>query len=464
MLAGMAKPKDLHRCTDCGATAPRWLGRCTTCDAWGTLEPDPGQGATTAEAVGSGPDPVMLDSVDVSAALPFPTGVDELDRVLDGGLVPGSVTLLGGEPGVGKSTLVLEVLANAGTPRHPALLVCGEESPGQVRGRAERLEIRRDNVLLLADTDVDAVCAHAEAVDASLIVVDSVQTLKSGGCSGSPGTPGQVLASAQALVEFAKRTGRSVVLVGHVTKEGDVAGPRALEHVVDTVLSFEGDRRHALRMLRAHKHRFGGTDEVGCFEMRRGGLVALPDPSTRLLEGRPVGVPGSVAAAVLDGARPLLVEAQALVVPAAAPIARRSGSGVDTARLALVCAVLEQHAGVEFAGWDVFAAVTGGVSVTESGFDLALVLALASAALEVPIEPYTVVVGEVGLAGELRPVPRLEQRLREAAHHGFCSALVPAPVPSDLALAFEAHGLEIVGVGGIAEILHVLETTDTAAA
>jgi len=401
----------------------------------------------------------MLDDVDVSASIPFSTGVGELDRVLGGGLVPGSVTLLGGEPGVGKSTLVLEVLGNAGTPGNPALLQCGEESPAQVRGRAERLAVCTTNLMVLADTDVHSVCARAEAHDVALLAVDSIQTLRCADSPGAPGTPAQVLACAQVLVEYAKRTGVAVVLVGHVTKDGDVAGPRALEHVVDTVLHFEGDRRHSLRMLRVRKHRFGGTDELGCFEMRSGGLVALADPSTRLLEGRPLGVPGSVAAAVLDGSRPLLVEAQALVAAPIGPPTRRS-SGLDTTRVALVTAVLEKLEGVSAAGSDVFTTVTGGISVNDPAFDLALLMALASAVMEKPLDPRTVMVGEVGLAGEIRPVPRIEQRVREAVRHGFEAAVVPAPVPPELALDPRLDGFELIGVASIAEIVGVLTTTD----
>jgi DNA repair protein RadA/Sms len=392
--------------------------------------------------------PVPIAEAVGDAVAPVPTGEAELDRVLGGGLVPGSVTVLGGEPGVGKSTLLLQALASIADGRgHPAaggaptpggvsgrggascLYVTAEESARQVALRAERLGVSSPSLWLVAETSLAHVIGHVDALAPDVVVVDSIQTVHDPDLPSAPGSVGQVRGCAQRLVGEAKARGVSVVLVGHVTKEGGLAGPRVLEHLVDTVLAFDGERHHALRMLRAAKHRFGSTHELGLFEMGEGGLVGVPDPSALFLADRQPGVPGSVVAPVLDGQRPLLVEVQALVVPSNAPSPRRTVQGVDAGRLNQVLAVLERHAELDLSRAEVHVAVAGGVRVGEPGADLAMALAVVSSATERPLPADLVTCGEVGLGGELRQVHRTERRLAEAARLGFRRAVVPRSAP-----------------------------------
>lgn len=413
--------------------AGRWAGRCPGCGEWNSLEPcaDPGgrTGGGGRPAEPGAPAAVPLADVDPAACRPCPTGVPELDRVLSGGLLPGSVTLVYGEPGVGKSTLLLQVLTSVAARGRPVLLVSAEESAGQVRGRAERLGPLPPGLMVLADAGVAAAEAAVDALDPELVVVDSVQTLAEPGTTGGPGTVAQVRACVDRLARLARARGTATVLVGHVTKEGAVAGPRALEHLVDTVVAFEGDRHHSLRVLRAVKHRFGTTGEVGLFEMGESGLEAVADPGPLMLGDRRAEVPGSVVAPVLEGRRPLLVEIQALACTGAPGAARRNVQGLDPRRLAAVLAVLECRAGIEVAGLEVFASATGGVRVAEPAADLPLALAVASAVAGVPCPADLVSCGEIGLAGEIRHVPGADLRLREAARLGFTRALVPPSAP-----------------------------------
>jgi DNA repair protein RadA/Sms len=382
------------------------------------------------------------------ACAPVPTGDAELDRVLGGGLVPGSVTVVGGEPGTGKSTLLLQALASVAAGGPACLYVTAEESARQVALRAERLGVREPGLWLVADTSLPHIVGHVDALAPAVVVVDSIQTVHDPDLGSAPGSVGQVRGCAQRLVAEAKARGVSVVLVGHVTKEGGLAGPRVLEHLVDTVLSFEGDRHHALRMLRATKHRFGSTHELGLFEMGEAGLVGVPDPSALFLADRQPGVPGSVVAPVLDGQRPLLVEVQALVVPSTAPAPRRTAQGLDGGRLAQVLAVLERHAGLDVGRAEVHVAVAGGVRVLETGVDLAVALAVASAATGRPLPSDLVTCGEVGLGGELRQVQRTERRLAEAARLGFAHAVVPRSAPD------APTGLTLDRAATIAEAIH----------
>ena len=398
---------------------------------------------------GAGPGPVALAEVDLSAAGPSPTGIDELDRVLGGGLVPGSVTLLGGEPGVGKSTLLLQVLRAAARRGARALLVCAEESPRQVRLRAERIGAMPETLFLLADTDVGAVPAAVGDVGATLVVVDSVQAVHDGSVAGPAGSVAQVRASAEALGAMAKATEVPVVLVGHVTKDGTLAGPRLLEHMVDTVLTVEGDRHHTLRSVRAVKHRFGPVGELGLFEMGDGGLASVPDPYRLLLGDRRPGQPGSTVLTAVEGRRPLLVEVQALVVDSTAGTygPRRQAQGVDSGRLSMLLAVLERRAGLHLGRSDVFASVVGGIRLSEPAADLAVVVALASAAHQRPAAPDLVVFGEVGLGGEVRRVPDAPRRLAEAARLGFRRALVPAGSGD------APPGMELVAITDVGQVL-----------
>lgn len=427
----MTRTHTSFACTDCGTTAPRWAGRCAGCGSWNTLveEPPPAAGAA---GVGPGPHTRAVPLAEAGGPewAPRPTGVDEVDRVLGGGLVPGSVTLVGGEPGVGKSTLLLQVLARE--PRR-CLLVAAEESPQQVRLRAERLGAVSPRMWVVAATDVGDIEAQVDEVEPQLLVVDSIQAVVEPGTAGPPGSVAQVRAAAARLVRLAKERNLTTVLVGHVTKDGSLAGPRVLEHLVDTVLAFGGDRHHALRLLRAPKHRFGPTTELGLFEMTEAGLAAVADPGHLFLSDRRGGLPGSVVVPALDGRRPLLVELQALVTPgppAGSGIApRRSAQGLDGGRLSMLLAVLDKRAGVRLGRDDVYAVAVGGARVSDPGADLPLALALASAAAGSALAPQLVACAEVGLGGELRQVPQLAHRVAEAARLGFTEALVPPSAP-----------------------------------
>jgi len=373
-----------------------------------------------------------LFEVDCEAAGPRPTGIDELDRVLGGGLVPGSVTLVGGEPGIGKSTLLLQAVIEMAERGLRALVVCAEESAQQVKRRAVRLGPLPAGVWVIADTSLTAVRAAVDLVAPDVLVADSIQTLFDPEVDSAPGSVSQVRACALGLVELSKSRGLATVIVGHVTKEGTLAGPRLLEHMVDTVLSFEGERHHALRLLRASKHRFGPTGELGLFEMTDGGLRGVPDPSGLFLGDRRRLAPGSVVFAAMEGHRPLLVEIQALVAGSGLQMPRRSASGLDSGRLALQIAVLDERAGISLTGREVYVSAVGGVRVNEPGADLATSLALASAARNIAVANDLVACGEVGLAGELRQVAHMPRRLAEAARLGFRQALVPisAEVPA----------------------------------
>jgi len=380
-----------------------------------------------------------IAEIDVEAARCRPTGVPELDRVLGGGLVPGAVVLLAGEPGVGKSTLLLEVARQyAAAGGLPALVVTGEESMAQVRLRAERTAALHPGLYLAAETDLGAVLGQVEAVQPGLLVVDSVQTVSTAAAEGAAGGVAQVRAVAAALVAVAKERGISTVLVGHVTKDGGIAGPRVLEHLVDVVLQFEGDRHSPLRFVRAGKNRFGPADEVGCFTLHEDGIRGLPDPSELFLSRRSEPVPGTCVTVAIEGRRPLLAEVQSLVAASALATPRRAVSGLDSARVAMVLAVLERRGRVRLAASDVFTATVGGMRVTEPAADLAVALAVASAARDLPLPGGMVVLGEVGLAGDVRRVGGVDRRLAEAARLGFTEAVVPpdcGPVPAGLRVA-----------------------------
>jgi DNA repair protein RadA/Sms len=423
-----------YECSECGWRAPKWVGRCGKCAAWGSLVQAPPPGLPPATA-GSSRVPlqagtprekaVPIGQVNADLARARPTGLDELDRVLGGGLVPGAVVLLAGEPGVGKSTLLLEAGAMA-AENGPVLYVTGEESAAQVRQRADRVGAISDNLFLAAETDFAALLAHVEAVSPALLIVDSVQTISAAGIDGVPGGVTQVREITAALTALAKQRIMTTVLVGHVTKDGSVAGPRTLEHLVDVVLSFDGDARGQLRMVRALKNRFGPTDEIGCFELGEYGLVGLPDPSGLFLSQRDDPVPGTCVTVTLEGRRPLVAEVQTLVCPATAPeLTRRVTSGLDSARVGMVLAVLQRRANVSIGKQDIYAATVGGVRLTEPSVDLALALALASARADLAVPGDLVAIGEVGLAGEIRRVAGVQRRLSEAQRLGFRRAIVP---------------------------------------
>ncbi len=423
----MARGAVKYVCSECGTATPRWLGKCPGCDAFGTLVEERNADAGKAPVAAAGAT-VPLGDVSVSEAERISTGVPELDRVLGGGLVPASLVLVGGEPGVGKSTLLLTALGAIARAGGRALLVTGEESAPQVSLRAARLG-GAEGVRILAETELATVCATLEQERPDVCVIDSVQTLHASELGSAPGSVAQVREAAGRLLRVAKQAGVATILVGHVTKDGAVAGPRVLEHLVDCVLQFEGDRHHAYRVLRAAKNRFGSTNELGVFEMTGAGLVGVPDPSELFGATHP-GEVGAAVGCVLEGSRPLLLEVQALVAPSDLAMPRRVGTGVDPRRLAMLVAVLGRHAGLALGSADVFVNVAGGVRIDEPGGDLAVALAIASAARGVAVIEASASFGEIGLTGRLRPAAQAERRLEECGKLGIGTVVVPEGTPS----------------------------------
>ncbi|GAB3316955.1 DNA repair protein RadA [Geodermatophilus aquaeductus] len=426
--SGVKSARPAHRCTECGYASAKWMGKCPECQAWGTLQevsaPAPALRAVAAGPVTAPARPIA--QVELAGARAVPTGIPEFDRVLGGGLVPGAVVLVAGEPGVGKSTLLLEVAHRVAEANGPTLVVSGEESAAQVRLRAERIDALHPRLYLAAETELSAVLAHVEQVNPSLLVLDSVQTVRSPAVDGTDGGASQVRAVATALTAVAKSRGMTTILVGHVTKDGAIAGPRALEHLVDVVVSFDGERHSTLRLVRATKNRFGPADEIGCFEIGDGGVVGVPDPSHLFVSRRTASVPGSCVTVTMEGSRPLLAEVQALVATSAGGGSpRRAVSGLDSQRVAMVNAVVERRGGIRLADADVFAASVGGVKIAEPAADLALALAIASASKDTPLPEGMIALGEVGLSGEIRRVGGTGRRLAEAARQGYRLALVP---------------------------------------
>lgn len=422
----------IYACNNCDAQSPKWTGQCLECGAWGTLEAAsaPAKQRAHSPAAGTG-----ARAIDVTAfvAIPggserrMPTGLKEADRVLGGGIVAGSVTLLGGEPGIGKSTLALMLSAAAAKAGGRVIYVSGEESPAQVKLRADRLKLRQDGMFFLGETDVDAIVATLTKERPALAIIDSIQMLRTDEIPSEAGAVGQIRGAAGRLVAFAKSSGTPVLLIGHVTKDGTVAGPKTLEHLVDTVLSFEGERTHPLRVLRTTKNRYGSTDEAGIFEMQDDGLAEIANPSAYLLEARRAGIPGSVISCVIEGTRPVLIEVQALVQKTSFGYPARKAAGFDAARLEMLLAVLSRRGGIDFSQHDVYLNVVGGLKIKEPAADLAIALALASAHRNVPLAEGIVAWGEVGLGGEIRPTPSSDRRLAEAAALGMKRALLALP-------------------------------------
>lgn len=420
------KRKTQFVCRECGAEFPKWSGRCSACGVWNSLEEAP-ETVRVAAAVRSVSRPVSLADVPTEQTGRRPVHLSEFDRVLGGGILPGAVILLGGEPGIGKSTLLLQVAHRYAAEYGRVLYVSGEESPAQVRLRAERLRALSPDILIVAETDVDAVCAHIEASDPQLVIVDSVQTMSCAAVEGYPGSVSQVRESAAVLQRVAKERSLPLFLVGHVTKQGGLAGPKLLEHIVDVVLQFEGDRFTPFRMLRAAKNRFGSTNELGLFEMSETGLLPVSDPSGALLAERPVGIPGSVVVCSQEGSRTLLVEIQSLVGPTPfGGTPRRQVSGLDYSRSSIVIAVLERRNGLELQTHDVYLNAAGGIRIEEPAADLGIAVAIASSLRNRPVEERTVIFGEIGLAGEVRAVTQAAARVREAARLGFKQCILPS--------------------------------------
>ena len=457
------KARVIHTCSKCGYSSPKWLGRCPECGSWGTLQEETlvstgsaaksgigGNVSVTAGALTPATPARPITKVAADAAHAVPSGIGELDRVLGNGVVPGSVILLAGEPGVGKSTLLLEVASRWASIGKKALYVTAEESAGQVRGRAGRTGALQDTLFLAAESNLDTVFGHVKEVKPSLLIVDSVQTMHASGVEGVAGGVAQSRAVTAALTTLAKTTNLPVLLVGHVTKDGNVAGPRVLEHLVDVVLNFEGDRQSSLRMLRGLKNRFGATDEVGCFEQTADGIREVSDPSGLFLSHRGQTPDGSAVTVAMDGVRPMLAEVQALTVDPVNKSPRRVVTGLDGNRVPMVLAVLQARCGERTNDKDAYVATVGGVRITETATDLAVALATWSSLHEKPLPEKTVVVGEVGLAGELRRVPNLARRLQEAARLGYTRAIVPAGEKVSV------KGMRVQQVSTVAEAIGLL--------
>jgi DNA repair protein RadA/Sms len=458
------KVKTIYSCQECGAQSQKWLGRCPECEAWNSLVEEravpatAGAGAASASAAGryalaGAAGPRLYEDIDTVVSTRLTTGIDEFDRVLGGGVVPGSLVLIGGEPGIGKSTLLLQAAAHFANTTGPVLYSSGEESEHQIKSRGQRLGVERAPLYLLAETCLERILEEIARLRPSLIIVDSVQTVFSLKFQSAPGSIGQVREAATQLLFAAKGQNIPTFLVGHVTKDGSLAGPKVLEHIVDTVLYFEGEKHHSHRVVRAVKNRFGAVSELGVFEMTGKGLKGVPNPSALFLKERPQNVAGSAVLCCMEGSRPLLVEVQALVSTSSYGNARRMASGIDQNRLSLLLAVLEKRAGLNLLGEDVFINVAGGMTIDEPAADLAVVAAVASSLRNRPIRQGTAVFGEVGLAGEVRGAPQAALRLREAAQMGFTRVIIPqGNVAPDEAPA----GCEIVAVRNVGEALDQL--------
>ncbi|MGD1344495.1 DNA repair protein RadA [Mycobacterium seoulense] len=425
----MANPRSQYRCSECQHLTAKWVGRCMECGTWGTVDEVPVLSAVGGRRAGpasaSASRAVPITSVEPNASQHRSTGVGELDRVLGGGVVPGSVTLLAGDPGVGKSTLLLKVAHRWAMSGRRALYISGEESAGQIRLRADRIGCGADEVYLAAESDVHTVLDHIATVRPALVIVDSVQTMSTTEVEGVAGGVTQVRAVTAALTAAAKANGVALILVGHVTKDGAIAGPRSLEHLVDVVLHFEGDRNGSLRMVRGIKNRFGAADEVGCFMLHDNGIEDVSDPSNLFLDQRPAPVAGTAITVTLDGKRPLIGEVQALLATPGGGSPRRAVSGIDHSRAAMIGAVLEKHGRLAVGASDIYLSTVGGMRLTDPSSDLAVAMALASAYSGLPLPTTAVMIGEVGLAGDLRRVSGMERRLGEAARQGFSIALIP---------------------------------------
>ncbi len=453
----MPKEKTFFACQACGSMSPKWMGKCPECGGWNTMveerEAPPERGAAAQYIDSAKGRPTPIAEIKSEGEHRDIIGIGELDRVLGGGIVKGSVVLVGGDPGIGKSTLMLQAMDELGRRGKRVLYVSGEESARQIKIRGERLGVGSEGLYVLAENVLEDILRHASEVRPDAFVVDSVQTLYTASISSAPGSISQVREGAGQLVAFAKKTGTPVFIVGHVTKDGSIAGPRVLEHMVDTVLYFEGDRGHAFRILRAVKNRFGSTNEIGVFEMKGAGLKEVKNPSEIFLAERRADVTGSVAVSTVEGTRPIMAELQALVTPTTFGNPRRTAIGVDFGRFTLLLAVLEKRVGLHLMGQDVYVNVVGGLKVDEPSVDLGLMAAVASAFRDVPVPANVVVMGEVGLGGEVRAIAQAEMRVHEAAKLGFARCILPA---SNLSKMHKVRGIELVGVSQADEALEAV--------
>ncbi len=449
--------KTFFSCQNCGYQTPKWMGRCPDCGEWNSLVeesrlPDPG--LSTGHTLSSSPSrPVPIGAVEVSQTRRITTGIGEFDRVLGGGIVQGSLVLIGGDPGIGKSTLMLQVLSGLASQKQKVLYVSGEESVHQIKIRSDRLHTDTEGLWVVSETNLGSIRTMADDMSPDVMVVDSVQTIFAPELTSAPGSVSQVREATMHLMLLAKRTGIPIFLVGHVTKEGAIAGPRLLEHIVDTVLYFEGSRNSLFRILRAVKNRFGSTNEIGVFEMKDSGLCQVPNPSSVFLPERPSLVPGSVVTASIEGSRPILLEIQGLVSRSGFGTPRRTVLGVDPNRVSLLVAVMEKKIGLELMNDDIFVNVAGGVKIDEPAVDLGIVSVIASSFFDKPVNGHTVVLGEIGLTGEVRPVSRVEQRVREAEKMGFKRCLLPE---DNLKHLKKSQGMELVGIGTVSGFVDLL--------
>jgi DNA repair protein RadA/Sms len=456
----MKTPKTVFACQECGSQSPKWLGRCPDCGAWNSFVEERAPEATPASAgryvAPAGGGARLYSEIESSQAARITTGIDEFDRVLGGGIVPGSLVLLGGEPGIGKSTLLLQTAAHIARATGPVLYSSGEESEHQVKSRGERLGVGDAPLYLLAETCLERVLEEMARLKPALVIVDSIQTVFSIRMQSAPGSIGQVREAATQLLFAAKAQNVPTFLVGHVTKEGSLAGPKALEHIVDTVLYFEGERQHSHRIVRAAKNRFGAVSELGVFEMTSAGLRPVPNPSAMFLAERPANTPGSAVLCCIEGTRPILVEVQALVSTSAYGYAKRTAVGLDQTRLSLLLAVMEKRAGLALGGDDVYVNLAGGMSVDEPAVDLAVVAAVASSLRNRPIAPGTAVFGEVGLAGEVRATAQAARRVREAEQMGFSRCVMPAANVDSKDPGLAGTACSLVGVRTVQDALEQL--------
>jgi DNA repair protein RadA/Sms len=451
----LARQKTRYVCSECGYESLRWMGRCPGCDSWNTFVEE----VVSSDAAGRRADvpaesapPVRLDEIAAQGDVRASTGLIELDRVLGGGMVPGSLVLIGGDPGIGKSTLLLQVCPCLAAEAS-VLYVSAEESAAQIKMRAARMRVDADQLYLTAENNLEAAFAHVEKLKPHVLIIDSIQTMYTSRLTAAPGSVSQVRETTAMLLEYAKRSATTVFIVGHVTKEGAIAGPRVLEHMVDTVLYFEGDSHHAYRVLRAAKNRFGSTNEIGVFEMTDRGLTEIQNPSAMLLSGRTVGAPGSAVLCSMEGSRPVLMEVQALVTPTAFGMPRRMATGLDHNRAILLAAVLEKKAGLHLGTHDIYLNAAGGLKVDEPAVDLAIVAAIAGSLRETPVPPDTVVMGEVGLTGEVRGVGRMPARIQECRKLGFKRCVIPADNLKNLPVP---DGLNVKGIRTVGEFLETV--------
>lgn len=452
----MPKAKTIFFCQNCGFESSKWMGQCPACKEWNSFAEEP-QTSTKKTAAGNvrkdTPQPKTLSEIEMNQAARMSTGMGELDRVLGGGIVQGSLVLVGGDPGIGKSTLLLQVCRNLSDAGKKVLYISGEESLQQIRLRAERMGSFTEHLLILCETDLQAVRETITRLQPQVVVIDSIQTMYNESVSSAPGSVSQVRESTGVLMQIAKTQNITVFIVGHVTKEGVVAGPRVLEHMVDTVLYFEGDRYASYRVLRGVKNRFGSTNEIGVFEMRGSGLAEVANPSEYMLEGKPENASGSIVACTMEGTRPVLLEVQALVCQSSLAFPRRTADGTDLNRVNLLMAVLEKRAGLRVSSCDAYINIAGGIRMNEPALDLGIVLAVASSMKDTPIDEKTIAFGEVGLSGEVRSVTMPEQRVREAKKLGFDTVILPM---SCMKQAARVDGIHLTGVRNVREAIQAI--------